>query len=229
VSTPTAVIDVTGPCRRNVVRIASVRGDQVSNWSTPSLELLTDTVAPVAAPPTASADGGVAVLSWAPASDGCPSGLSYTLERSMNDGGFNTRGTTASTTLTDPLDVEGIARWRVVARDGAMNAGTSAASAALSVVFVRDAGVDAGTPDAGIPDAGEPDAGMDAGAPDAGASDAGTPDAGEVDGGDPDAGAEATDAGVPRRQLAVGCTCNAVGAMPWLWLAGVLLRRRRAR
>lgn len=222
VASPSAYLDTPGPCRTHAVRVASVFGSQVSAWSQPSLELLADTVVPaVGAPTVARDDAGFANVQWPVATDGCPSGLSYRLERSVDDAGWAARITTNSLTALDSLDVDGRYTWRVVAIDGAGNEGPSAPSAVV-VVVPLDAGLpDAGAPDAGRPDAGTPDAGLDAGAPDAGAVDAGTRDAGVR-----------RDAGVSaRKELGVGCGCT--GATPDAVLLALavtlaLARTRRA-
>lgn len=201
VPTSNAYLDTPGPCLRHVYRIGNVFGTQASDWSAPSPELLTDTVAPMANAPTIILMGnGLAELRWTAASDGCPSGLSYRVERSANDGGWMIRLTTAALTANDPLDTLGAMTWRVVAIDGAGNEGTSGPSATIIV------SADAGTPDAGV-DAGTPDAGAD------------------------DAGVEALDAGVmeTRRTLGVGCSCTHAEELAMLLFTLSFLFRSRTR
>lgn len=200
-----ALLQVLGPCRRHTARIARVLGDQVSAWSPPSPELLTDTVPPVAFAPTlVSFDGGSAELTWPTATDGCPSGMTYYLERSVNGGAFTRRATTVGTQLVDPVTVTGQLVWRVIAKDGAGNEGESGEGASLLIGPSPDAGLDAGEPDAGEVDAGEPDAG----APNAGLQDAGAMP-------------------VQERTLAVGCGCEGGGSSALLLLMFVWLGRRR--
>jgi hypothetical protein len=155
-----ALLNVPGPCKRHFGRIARVLGDQVSDWSPASAELLVDTVAPVASPPTlVSFDGGTAELSWPAATDGCPSGLSYQLERSVNGAPFTVRTTTMSRQYEDPVTDTGQIVWRIVAVDGAGNEDESSDGASLLIEPRVDAGVDAGmdAPDAGeLTDAGVP-------------------------------------------------------------------------
>ncbi|MBL8915029.1 MAG: hypothetical protein JNM17_30270 [Archangium sp.] len=75
--------------------------------------------------------------------------------------------------------------------------------------------------DAGTPDAGPSDAGFDAGEEDAG-FDGGTPDAGL------DAGAmEDDDAGVGKRRLGVGCSCDSSAGLGLIWLVALITSRRR--
>lgn len=202
-----ALLHVPGPCQRHIARIARVIGDQVSDWSPPSAELLADTVDPVASPPTlVSFDGGSATISWSPASDGCASGMTYFVERSVNGGPWGRRGSTMGTQFVDQVTDTGQIRWRVVAEDGAGNDDESNSGANL-FIEAPDAGIDAGTPDAGTPDAGAPDAGTtDAGVPDAGADDAGT-------------GPQA------KRTLLVGCGCDGGGSSVLLLLLLVWLTR----
>ena len=193
-----ALLAVPGPCRLHSGRIGRVLGNQVSDWSAPSVELLADTVAPVPfAPQVASFDGGAAVVTWGAATDGCPSGVSYRLERSDNGGPFSLRTTTGGTQFVDTVAVMGSVTWRLVAIDGAGNQSVSDGGASLSIV-------PAGVVDAGEPDAGAVDAGFDAGV------------------------VVEEDAGVDQpmaRSLSVGCGCDqADGGLVMLLVLG--LRRR---
>ena len=156
VSGPLAQLAVPGPCRFHAARLARVFGDQVSDWSPPSRDLLSDMVAPLSFPPQlASVDGGEALLSWTAATDSCPSGITYRLERSENGSAFLTRATTANTQAVDALDVTGVLRWRLVAIDGAGNLGTSDGGASLTV-DAADGGLDdGGLDDGGLRDGGE--------------------------------------------------------------------------
>jgi hypothetical protein len=240
-STGNTTVQVTGPCAQQRVRVSRLRGTASSDWSAASAPLLIDDVSPVVlAPAVATVDGGVR-LSWAAATDGCPSGLSYRLLRVIDGGTPTVRLATATSPTVDVLEGPGQFVWFVVAVDGAGNEGTSAGSSALTVLFdggTPDPGaVDAGTPDAGILDAGTPDAGTpDAGAPDAGELDAGTggtgtPDAGEFDAGPRDAGSP--DGGAAPREpgnYGVGCACQTEGGLSlWLFALTLMLRTRSRR
>jgi hypothetical protein len=228
-----ALIGVGGPCRRHEARLARVIGNQASDWSAPSPQLLVDTVAPVVEPPTLlGVDGGVALLTWAPALDACPSGLTYRLERTVDGRTWVVRQTLSETEAADVLDQLGVLMWRVAAIDGAGNVGISDAGAALAAMPAPDAGEgDAGLPDGGGPDGGGPDGGEpDGGEPDGGEPDAGPMDAGS-DAGLDDAGVEVPDAGARSEQsFAVGCACDTAPAAEWwalaAWVTGVRLRRR---
>lgn len=212
----TALLNAFGPCRHHRARVARVVGTLVSAWSTPSPDLLSDMIDPIAgAPFVAAFDGGTARIEWPTANDACPSGLSYELSRSINGGAYLAQTTQTATSFDEPVTVEGVWRWRLRVVDGAGNADVSPVEPELLVIL--DAGVtveDAGVADAGVADAGMPDAGpVDAGQPDAGIPDGGTPfDGGMIEPPKP-------------RQLGVGCGCSSVEA--WVVLALALLRRRR--
>lgn len=160
VSGLSALLNVGSVCRRHAARIARVVGDQVSDWSLPSPDLLVDNVAPIAfTPQLIDFDGGAALINWAVATDACFSGISYSLERSVNGAPFVVRTSTASTQFADAMTEPGTISWRVTAIDGAGNRGTSGVGAVLVV-----APADAGMPlaDAGqVQDAGAPDSGVD--------------------------------------------------------------------
>lgn len=149
VSGSSALLSVPGPCQRHSGRIARVLGDQASDWSPPAPDLLVDTVAPVAFPPTlVSFENGVASLSWPTATDGCESGLSYQVERSLNGGPFTAQMTTTSTQYDDPVSDFGQLTWRIVAIDGAGNQGISDAGDSV-LVAGTDGGVEVLEPDGG--------------------------------------------------------------------------------
>ncbi|MFT3711258.1 MAG: hypothetical protein QM817_26810 [Archangium sp.] len=195
---PEALMEALGPCNVTAARVASVRGDQVSAWSAPSVDHLTDTVAPVMnSAPSVTADGGSVALTWLAATDGCPSGLTYSLQRSTNGGAFTTVAMTPALAFSEVLNA-GTHVWRVLVEDGAGNQATSPPSTSVTIGVPVDAGQE------------EPDAGVI-----------------ESDGGavEPDAG---VDAGIDeRRELSVGCGCTTGFDAAWLLVLSAVVRRPR--
>jgi hypothetical protein len=198
-----AHMGLLGPCTVNRYRIARIIGRASSDWSTPSPPMLLDHVAPNAgAAPALSASPAAVRIQWVDPGDGCDSGMSYDVERSLGGGAWHAVASAlAAATFDDAPDAAGTFAYRFIAVDGA---GNRTASAQASIAFPGDAGlppIDAGLPrDAGSkPDAGPP----------------------------PDAGPTA-DGGAGPEPLRVGCGCDGAASSAALLLGLLALARRRS-